>query len=112
MTLEELAAVRCDLEDFAVDVFESFGWVDQRGVGRGLPGDLLQDGQRKLVEPLAAWPGEEGNRHAMAHFVTSSLWDLSHVRARLEWKVEQAITPTALIIDDFGFLKDVTRRRA
>lgn len=27
---EELAAVRCDLEDFAAEVFESFGRADQR----------------------------------------------------------------------------------
>ncbi|MFI7142939.1 IS701 family transposase [Streptomyces massasporeus] len=71
-------------------------------MGRG----LLLDGQRKSVEPMAARLGEDGNRQALAHFITTSLWQAVHVRARLAWRMAPAINPTALIIDDTGFLKD------
>ncbi|MBB4893360.1 SRSO17 transposase [Streptomyces olivoverticillatus] len=106
MTPEELAAVRCDLEDFAEEVFEPFARADQRRWGGTYLRGLLLDGQRKSVEPMAARLGADGNRQALAHFVTSSPWNPAHVRARLAWKMEQAIQPTALIIDDTGFLKD------
>lgn len=55
---------------------------------------------------MAARLGEDGNRQALAHFVTSSPWDPAHVRARLAWKMQTELNPTALIIDDTGFLKD------
>lgn len=101
-----MAALRCDLEDFAAEVFEPFSRADQRRWRtvclRGLP----LDGRRKSVEPMAARLGEDGNRQALAHFITSSSWDAAHVRARLAWRMRQVIKPTALIIDDTGFLKD------
>jgi SRSO17 transposase len=103
---EELAAVRCDLEDFAAEVFEPFARADQRRWGGVYLRGLLLDGRRKSVEPMAARLGEDGNRQALAHFITSSPWDAAHVRARLAWKMQQVIKPTALIIDDTGFLKD------
>ncbi|MCL7382540.1 transposase [Streptomyces sp. 35G-GA-8] len=55
---------------------------------------------------MAARLGEDGNLQALAHFITSSPWDAAHVRARLAWRMRQAIELTALIIDDTGFLKD------
>ncbi|MFE9237246.1 transposase [Streptomyces sp. NPDC007007] len=55
---------------------------------------------------MAARLGEDGNRQALAHFVTSSPWDAAHVRARLAWRMQPVIKPTALVIDDTGFLKD------
>lgn len=67
---------------------------------------LLLDGRRKLVEPMAARLGEDGNRQALAHFITSSPWDPAHVRARLAWRISEAIGPEALIVDETGFLKD------
>lgn len=71
----------------------------------GLRG-LLLDGGRKSVEPMATRLGEDGNRQALAHFVTSSPWDAAHVRARLAWRMQPVVKPTALVIDDTGFLKD------
>nr|WP_198539335.1 IS701 family transposase [Streptomyces graminilatus] len=102
----ELAAVRCDLEDFAAEMFESFARVDQRRWGAVYLRGLLLDGRRKSVEPMAARLGEDGNRQALANFITSSPWEAAHVRARLAWRMQQVIKPTALIIDDTGFLKD------
>ncbi|MDQ1051750.1 hypothetical protein QFZ76_009986 [Streptomyces sp. V4I2] len=55
---------------------------------------------------MAARLGEDGNRQALAHFITSSPWDPAHVRARLAWRMHEAIGPEALIVDDTGFLKD------
>lgn len=102
----ELAAVRSDLEDFAAEVFEPFARADQRRWGEvHLRGRLL-DGRRKSGKPMAARLGEEGNRQVLAHFITTSPWDAAHVRARLAWRMQQVIKPTALIIDDTGFLKD------
>ncbi|MFD7264066.1 IS701 family transposase [Streptomyces sp. NPDC059874] len=106
MLAKELAAVRCDLEDFAAEVFEPFGRADQRRWGSVYLRGLLMDGGRKSVEPMAARLGEDGNRQALAHFVTSSPWDPAHVRARLAWRMQPVIRPAALIIDDTGFLKD------
>jgi SRSO17 transposase len=103
---EELAAVRCDLEDFAAEMFEPFARADQRRWGGVYLRGLLLDGGRKSVEPMAARLGEDGNRQALAHFVTSSPWDAAHVRARLAWRMQPVVKPTALIIDDTGFLKD------
>jgi SRSO17 transposase len=55
---------------------------------------------------MAARLGEDGNRQALAHFLTSSPWQAAHVRARLAWRMQQVIKPIALIVDDTGFLKD------
>ncbi|MFJ2095433.1 IS701 family transposase [Streptomyces sp. NPDC087901] len=55
---------------------------------------------------MAARLGEDGNRQALDHFVTSSSWDAAHVRARLTWRMQPVIKPTALVIDDTGFLED------
>ncbi|MGW0087379.1 IS701 family transposase [Streptomyces sp. NPDC003393] len=102
----ELAAVRCDLEDFAAEMFEPFARADQRRWGGVYLRGLLLDGRRKSVEPMAARLGEDGNRQALAHFITSSPWEAAHVRARLTWRMQQVIKPTAFIVDDTGFLKD------
>ncbi|WP_331751810.1 transposase (plasmid) [Streptomyces globisporus] len=87
-------------------MFEPFARADQRRWGGAYLRGLLLDGGRKSVEPMAARLGEEGNRQALAHFVTSSPWDAAHVRARLAWRMQPVIKPTALVIDDTGFLKD------
>ncbi|MFF0451504.1 IS701 family transposase [Streptomyces sp. NPDC004609] len=87
-------------------MFEPFARNDQRRWGQVYLRGLLTDGQRKSVEPMAARLGEDGNRQALAHFITTSPWDPAHVRARLAWKTEKVIRPSALIFDDTGFLKD------
>ncbi|AJC53161.1 IS701 family transposase [Streptomyces sp. 769] len=108
MTPDEIAAVRGELEEFAAEVFEPFARDGQRWWGQVYLRGLLTDGKRKSVEPMAARLGADGNRQALAHFITTSPWDPSHVRAKLAWKMETAIRPTAAIFDDTGFLKDGT----
>jgi hypothetical protein len=51
---------------------------------------------------MAARLGEDGNRQTLAHFITTGPRDPSHIRARLAWRMEGAIRPTALIFDDTG----------
>jgi SRSO17 transposase len=101
-----LAGVREDLEAFAAELFDGFFRADQRRWGQAYVRGLLLDGRRKSVEPMAARLGEDGNRQALAHFITSSPWDPAHVRARLAWRMHEATGPEALIVDDTGFLKD------
>jgi SRSO17 transposase len=101
-----LAGVREDLEAFAAELFDGFFRADQRRWGQAYVRGLLLEGRRKSVEPMAARLGEDGNRQALAHFITSSPWDAAHVRARLAWRMHEAIGPEALIVDDTGFLKD------
>jgi SRSO17 transposase len=105
---DQVAAVRGELEEFAAEVFEPFARKDQRRWGQVYVRGLLTDGRRKSVEPMAARLGVDGNRQALAHFVTTSPWDPAHVRARLAWRMEAAIRPSALVFDDTGFLKDGT----
>ncbi|WP_241777487.1 transposase [Streptomyces sp. CT34] len=73
---------------------------------------LLLDGRRKSVGPMAARLGKDGNRQALAHFITTSPWDEARVRARLAWRMQRVIKPAALIVVDTGFLKDGAPRRA
>ncbi|QOV44518.1 IS701 family transposase [Streptomyces chromofuscus] len=106
MTPDGIAAVRGELEAFAAEVFEPFARNDQRRWGQVYLRGLLTDGKRKSVEPMAARLGEDGNRQALAHFITTSPWDPAHIRARLAWRMETEIRPTVLVFDDTGFLKD------
>lgn len=101
-----MTEARGDLEAFAAELFDGFFRADQRRWGQAYVRGLLLDGRRKSVEPMAARLGEDGNRQALAHFITSSPWDAAHVRARLAWRMHEAIGPEALIVDDTGFLKD------
>ncbi|MFD3849106.1 transposase, partial [Streptomyces microflavus] len=101
-----MAGVREDLEAFAAELFDGFFRADQRRWGQAYVRGLLLDGRRKSVEPMAARLGEDGNRQALAHFVTTSPWNPAHVRARAAWRMREAIGPEALIVDDTGFLKD------
>ncbi|OOV24706.1 DDE transposase [Streptomyces avermitilis] len=101
-----MASVREDLEAFAAELFDGFFRADQRRWGQAYVRGLLLEGRRKSVEPMAARLGEDGNRQALAHFITSSPWDPAHVRARLAWRMQDAIGAEALIVDDTGFVKD------
>lgn len=59
------------MEAFAAGLFDGFFRADQRRWGQAYVRGLLLDGRRKSVEPMAARLGEDGNRQALAHFITS-----------------------------------------
>jgi SRSO17 transposase len=106
VTPDEIGLVRGELEAFAAEVFEPFARKDQRRWGQVYLRGLLTDGRRKSIEPMAARLGADGNRQALANFITTSPWDPAHVRARLAWRMEEVIRPKAVVFDDTGFLKD------
>ncbi|MDO0939001.1 transposase [Streptomyces sp. DG2A-72] len=85
-------------------MFEPFARADQRRWGGVYLRGLLLGGQRKSVEPMAARLSEDGNRQALAHFITTSPWDAAHVRARLAWKMAPAVVPVA------AYARDVASR--
>lgn len=74
--------MRGELEDFAAEMFDPFARNDQRRWGQVYLRGLLTDGKRKSVEPMAVRLGEDGNRQALAHFVTTSPWDPSQSAVR------------------------------
>ncbi len=108
MTPDEIGLVRGELEAFAAEVFEPFARRDQRRWGQVYLRGLLTDGRRKSIEPMAARLGADGNRQALANFITTSPWDPAHIRAQLAWRMEAVIRPKAMVFDDTGFLKDGT----
>jgi SRSO17 transposase len=108
VTPDEIALVRGELEAFAAEVFEPFARKDQRRWGQVYLRGLLTDGRRKSIEPMAARLGADGNRQALANFITTSPWDPAHIRAQLAWRMEAVIRPKAVVFDDTGFLKDGT----
>ncbi|MGJ5828387.1 IS701 family transposase [Streptomyces ossamyceticus] len=108
MTPDEIDLVRGELETFAAEVFEPFARKDQRRWGQVYLRGLLTDGRRKSIEPMAARLGADGNRQALANFITTSPWDPAHIRAQLAWRMEALIRPKAVVFDDTGFLRDGT----
>ncbi|MFJ9717539.1 transposase [Streptomyces sp. NPDC101213] len=62
-------------------MFEPFARADQRRWGQVYLRGLLLDGRRKSVEPTAVRLGEDGNRQALANFITTSPWDAAQVRS-------------------------------
>src|SRR5688500_12979445 len=104
MTLEELAAVREQLEEFAAEMFAPLSRSDQRVKGQTYLRGLLLDGQRKSMQPMAG--RVEVNHQGLQQFVTTSTWDTDALRVRLARKAVEAIAPVAWAVDDSGFPKD------
>ncbi|MFD3503103.1 transposase [Streptomyces sp. NPDC058676] len=83
-----MASGREDLQAFAADLFDGFFRADQRRWGQAYWRGLLLDGRRKSVQPMPARLGEDGNRQALAYFVTSSL---RMCGARLAWRMQDGV---------------------
>lgn len=64
------------------EMFEAFTRADQHRCGQVYVRGLLLEGRRTSVEPMATRLGPDGNRQALAHFVTTSPWN--HPRALLK----------------------------
>src|SRR3712207_6403960 len=106
MTLEELAAVRGRLEEFAAEVFAPLARTDQRGKGQTYLRGLLLDGRRKSMQPMAERLGVDPQ--GLQQFVSSSTWAVEPVRQRLAARAVAVIGPDAWVVDDTGFVKDGT----
>jgi SRSO17 transposase len=105
MNARELQACADRLEEFLITMLASVGRSERRHHGSLYVQGLLQDGERKSIEPLAQRvPG--GNIQALQQFVGQSPWAWERVRCLLAQRLEEELLPTAgWIVDDTGFAK-------
>src|SRR6266699_2086535 len=115
ITPARLRRMRKRLVAFAEDVFTSMPRKDQRARGESYLRELLLDGKRKSIEPMAArlaaadadgqGEGVRDLEQALQQFVNQSPWDPVPVRHRLAERMTAAIGPAAWVIDDTAFPK-------
>ena len=105
MTEHQIAKCRQRLEHFLRDLLESVGRSERRHWGEVYVRGLLQDGERKSVEPMAARL-RDGNVQAMQQFVGQSPWQWEEVWQRLGRRMTAELEPdSAWVVDDTGFPK-------
>src|ERR1035441_1937267 len=105
MTEDQIAKSRKRLERFLVDLLEPIGRSERRHWGELYVRGLLQDGERKSIEPIASRL-PDGNVQAMQQFVGQSPWEWLEVWARLGKRMTAELEPeSAWVIDDTGFPK-------
>ncbi len=66
---------------------------------------LLEQGQRKSLEPLVARLGGEADYESMQQFLAVSTWDPARVVRATAERVAPAVGVEAWVLDDTGFLK-------
>ena len=101
------SAVRERAEGFAVAVLsEAMGHPVQIVNGGLYLRGLLEQGERKSLEPLVARLGGEADYQSMQQFLADSPWDpVAVIRAVCE-RVAPGIDVEAWVLDDTGFPKD------
>ena len=105
MTEHQIAKCRHRLERFLLDLLEPIGRSERRHWGELYVRGLLQDGERKSIEPMAARL-PDGNIQAMQQFVGQSPWEWQEVWARLGKRMTAELEPdSAWVVDDTGFPK-------
>ena len=105
MTENQIAKCRHRLERFLLDLLEPIGRSERRHWGELYVRGLLQDGEQKSIEPMAARL-PDGNVQAMQQFVGQSPWEWQEVWARLGKRMTAELEPdSAWVVDDTGFPK-------
>ena len=105
MTENQIARCRQRLEHFLVDLLEPVGRSERRQWGEVYVRGLLQDGERKSIEPMAARL-RDGNVQAMQQFVGQSPWQWEEVWQRLGRRMTAELEPdSAWVVDDTGLPK-------
>ena len=105
MTENRIAKSRQRLERFPLDLLEPMGRSERRHWGELYVRGLLQDGERKSIEPMAARL-PDGNVQAMQQFVGQSPWEWQEVWARLGKRMTAELEPdSAWVVDDTAFPK-------
>ncbi|HZL52261.1 MAG TPA: transposase, partial [Terracidiphilus sp.] len=90
---------------FLLDLLEPIGRSERRYWGELYVRGLLQDGDRKSIEPMAARL-PDGNVQAMQQFIGQSPWEWQEVWARLGKRMTAELEPdSAWVVDDTGFPK-------
>jgi SRSO17 transposase len=104
---EAPSAVRGRLEKFGREVLaEATNRPAQMTNGSLYLRGLLEEGQRKSLEPLAARLGEDAEYQSMQQFLTDSPWDPAAVLQAVAERVAPEIDVEAWVLDDTGFPKD------
>ena len=102
--------VRERLEAFAAEVLaEAMNRPVQRHNGGLYLRGLLEQGQRKSLEPLVERLGAEADYQSLQQFVADSPWDPGVVARAVAERVAPAIGVEAWVLDDTGFVKDGQR---
>ena len=100
-------AVRERLEAFAGEVLaEAMNRPVQLVNGGLYLRGLIEQGERKSLEPIVARLGEEADYHSMQQFLADSPWDPVLVVRAVAERVAPAIDVQAWVLDDTGFPKD------
>jgi SRSO17 transposase len=101
------AAVRERLEEFAAGVLaEAMNRPVQMANGALYLRGLLEDGQRKSLEPLVARLGDEADYQSLQQFLTDSPWQPQAVCRAVAERVAPELGVEAWVLDDTGFPKD------
>jgi SRSO17 transposase len=110
MDVDGPIAVKERLEAFAGEVLAAAANrpVQLHNGGLYLRG-LLEQGQRKSLEPLVARLGGEADYESMQQFLADSPWDPALVVRAVAERVAPAIDIEAWVLDDTGFPKDGRR---
>ncbi len=105
--IDPLTAVRERLEAFAGEVLA--GAVNrpvQMVNGALYLRGLIEQGERKSLEPIVERLGVEADYHSMQQFLADSPWDPALVVRAVAERVAPAIDVQAWVLDDTGFPKD------
>jgi SRSO17 transposase len=104
------SAVRERLEEFGREVLsEATNRPAQSANGNLYLRGLLEEGQRKSLEPLVDRLGGQADYQSMQQFLTDSPWDPSQVLRAVAERVVPEIEIEAWVLDDTGFPKDGKR---
>ncbi|KNE79403.1 MULTISPECIES: IS701 family transposase [Streptomyces] len=88
----------CAAGDLCTDVLATLRRSDQRRKGERYVHGLLHTPGRKTIRNIAAWIGEHAGEQSLHHFISSSTWDWSLLRARLARRLEQELAPRAWVV--------------
>jgi SRSO17 transposase len=99
--------VRERLEAFAEEVLaEAVNRPVQMVNGALYLRGLIEQGERKSLEPIVERLGEEADYHSMQQFLADSPWDPALVVKAVAERVASVIGVQAWVLDDTGFPKD------
>ena len=105
MTANQITKCRQRLDLFLSDLLEPMGRTERRHWGEVYVRGLLQDGERKSIEPMADRL-RDGNVQAMQQFIGQSPWPWEEVWQRLGRRMTAELEPDAAwVVDDTGFPK-------
>ena len=104
------AAVKERLEAFGAEVLaEAMNRPVQVASGGLYLRGLIEQGQRKSLEPMVERLGEEADYQSLQQFLADSPWDPAAVVGAVAERVAPEIEVEAWVLDDTGFPKDGKR---